>query len=94
MSSTAACLAPTCFISDFLSAPSPLEGEGWGGGYSEYNLTPRNSLAHCVLPPSRSAARIDLPLKGRGERKCDELAAMGIVLEDNKDGTTTPRFVR
>jgi hypothetical protein len=76
------------------SAPSPLEGEGRGGGYPEYNLTPRNSLAHCVLPPSRSAARIDLPLKGRGERKCDELAAMGIVLEDNKDGTTTPRFVR
>jgi hypothetical protein len=89
MSSTAACLAPTCFISDFLSAPSPLEGEGWGGGYSEYNLTPRNSLAHCVLPPSQSAARIDLPLR-RGGENIWQRAPDGqyVVLKDTKDGTT------
>jgi cysteinyl-tRNA synthetase len=30
----------------------------------------------------------DLPLKGRGERRCDELLAMGIVLKDGKDPQT------
>jgi ATP-dependent helicase HrpB len=38
-----------------LSTPSPLEGEGWGGRSAE------------KIPPSRTAARSDLPLKGGGE---------------------------
>jgi len=45
------------------TAPSPLEGEGWGGGYAASD----NS------PPSRSSrtasATIDLPLKGGGDEK-------------------------
>jgi hypothetical protein len=80
------------------SAPSPLEGEGWGGGYSEFLRMQRSQFACRVTPPSRrsrmASAIVDLPLKGRGERKRDELAAMGIALEDTKDGTTTLRSVR
>jgi len=40
-------------------APSPLEGEGWRGGYSDSEKT----------PPTRRAARGDLPLKGGGEER-------------------------
>jgi ATP-dependent Lhr-like helicase len=43
-----------------LRAPSPLEGEGWGGGCD------RNALSR-RLPPSRRASRGDLPLKGGSE---------------------------
>ena len=46
------------------SSPSPLEGEGWGGGY-DANRAPSN------LPPSRQSrtvsAIVDLPRKGGGE---------------------------
>jgi ATP-dependent Lhr-like helicase len=45
-------------------APSPLEGEGWGGGYAAVKSAER-------LPPSRppriSSATVDLPLNGGGE---------------------------
>jgi ATP-dependent Lhr-like helicase len=37
-------------------APSPLVGEGWGGG----------SSALAQLPPTRRASRVDLPHKGGG----------------------------
>ncbi len=37
-------------------------GEGWGGGYGE-------KLARKKLPPTRRASRVDLPLKGGGEKK-------------------------
>jgi ATP-dependent helicase HrpB len=43
-----------------LSSPSPLEGEGRGGGYASNSNAER-------LPPSRTASRSDLPLKGGGE---------------------------
>jgi DNA ligase-1 len=43
-----------------LAVPSPLEGEGQGGGYA----SPSEPLAS---PPSRRAERGDLPLKGGGE---------------------------
>ena len=43
-------------------APSPLEGEGWGGRYSSQSEP-------VALPPSRTAARSDLPLKGGGEER-------------------------
>jgi hypothetical protein len=50
--------------------PSPLEGEGWGGGYAEFPRLPSASLVAQSAPPSRSSrmmsAMIDLPLKGRG----------------------------
>ncbi|MGH6727857.1 MAG: DEAD/DEAH box helicase, partial [Pseudolabrys sp.] len=44
------------------SAPSPLEGEGWGGGYEA-------NSAFAASPPSRRASRVDLPHKGGGEEK-------------------------
>jgi len=40
-----------------MRTPSPLEGEGWGGGLD------RNA------PPSRTASRSDLPRKGGGEER-------------------------
>jgi ATP-dependent helicase HrpB len=52
-----------------LSSPSPLEGEGWGGGYET------NSNA-AKLPPSRTASRSDLPLKGGGEESAGSLLAL------------------
>src|SRR5512139_2183034 len=42
------------------TTPSPLEGEGWGGGYAAGTVP-------AALPPSRTALRSDLPLKGGGE---------------------------
>lgn len=48
-------------LPDTLS-PSPLEGEGWGGGCPSKSNT-------AGLPHSRSASRSDLPLKGGG---CDK----------------------
>jgi len=42
-----------------LAPPSPLEGEGWGGGYGA-------SASSASLPPSRPPAAVDLPLKGGG----------------------------
>ena len=41
--------------------PSPLAGEGWGGGRSRTNDVP--------LPPSRRASRVDLPRKGGDEEQ-------------------------
>ena len=43
-----------------LAPPSPLAGEGWGGGYDA-----RTELV--ALPPSRTASRSDLPLSGGGK---------------------------
>ena len=43
-------------------APSPLAGEGWGGGYSERGLSSNS-------PPSRRALRVDLPRKGGGDKE-------------------------
>jgi putative mRNA 3-end processing factor len=43
---------------DSPSVPFPLEGEGQGGGYTAKSI---------VTPPSRSASRTDLPLKGGGK---------------------------
>ena len=52
--------------------PSPLEGEGWGGGYlSEACLDER--------PPSRIAARSDLPLKGGGEDSRSRTGGLGVT---------------
>lgn len=55
------------------SAPSPLGGEGWGGGYSEFIQMPRTSSACRASPPSRrtrmASAFVDLPLKGGGENE-------------------------
>ena len=48
--------------------PSPLEGEGWGGGYLRKQA-----------PPSRIAARSDLPLKGGGEGRVSGLGNPGIT---------------
>ncbi len=46
------------------SAPSPLEGEGLGGGY-------RPDCDGSDSPPSRSASRSDLPLMGGGVEQSD-----------------------
>ena len=45
-----------------LAPPSPLAGEGWGGGYDA-------NAALAASPPSRRAWRGDLPRKGGGERE-------------------------
>ena len=47
-----------------LSSPSPLVGEGWGGGSREKDT------------PSRRAPRVDLPHKGGGEESVGSLLAL------------------
>ena len=51
-------------------APSPLEGEGWGGGsvFSRFRHAPPSRIAEPVLGPAegRTRGRSDLPLKGGG----------------------------
>jgi hypothetical protein len=45
-------------------APSPLEGEGWGGGYFT-----RSVLGITPLPTAfANAQAVDLPLKGGGKK--------------------------
>lgn len=59
-----------------LAPPSPLAGEGWGGGYDA------NSEA-LNLPPSRPPSAVNLPRKGGGEREIAakfEIAIAGISL--------------
>ncbi len=46
----------------FRRAPSPLEGEGWGGGYDAISKAAK-------LPPSRPPSAVELPLKGGGEER-------------------------
>ena len=51
-------------------APSPLEEEGWGGGYvfCRFRDAPPSRIAEPVLGPAegRTRGRSDLPLKGGG----------------------------
>jgi ATP-dependent helicase HrpB len=50
-------------------APSPLAGEGWGGGYDR-DVAPSNS------PPSRPPSAVHLPLKGGGEVSAGSILAL------------------
>jgi DNA polymerase I len=50
---------PSSAASSAVAVPSPLAGEGQGGGFSDADQT----------PPSRTAARSDLPHKGGGDKK-------------------------
>jgi hypothetical protein len=52
-----------------LSAPSPLEGEGWGGGYI-FGVV----HSHTPLPPLLRS--VDLPLKGGGDKKAKSEALL------------------
>ncbi|HEU5017174.1 MAG TPA: tRNA lysidine(34) synthetase TilS [Pseudolabrys sp.] len=49
--------------------PSPLEGEGWG------------VLQLSRLPPSRRASRVDLPLKGGGDKERPEVCLIRPLLD-------------
>jgi cysteinyl-tRNA synthetase len=61
----------------------------------------RNRVRHIVVDETkvkalvcaRNAARKAQDFK-EGDRICDELKAMGVELEDHKDGTTTWKFVQ
>jgi ATP-dependent helicase HrpB len=56
------------------SAPSPLAGEGWGGGADEDNTPPSR-------PPSLSASAGDLPRKGGGDATTStKQASVGALL--------------
>jgi DNA ligase-1 len=57
-----------------LTVPSPLEGEGQGGGYAQ------NSVLEGA-PPSRRASRVDLPHKGGGEEKKNAAPSLSSVIE-------------
>jgi hypothetical protein len=56
------------FRGNGLSAPSPLAGEGWGGGYSV-----GAAHSHTPLPPLLRS--VDLPLKGGGDKKASEVSS-------------------
>jgi hypothetical protein len=49
-----------------LPAPSPLEGEGWGGGYFSFSEFTATSLPTAF---ALRASAVDLPLKGGGEER-------------------------
>jgi DNA ligase 1 len=62
LSETIALMWPSAPSPRNLSFPSPLAGEGQGGGYAASSVSGNS-------PPSRRASRVDLPHKGGGEKE-------------------------
>ncbi|MEA2976577.1 MAG: ligase 1 [Alphaproteobacteria bacterium] len=74
LSETIALMWPSAPSARVLTVPSPLEGEGQGGGYAQ------NSALEGA-PPSRRASRVDLPLKGGDEEKKNAAPSLSSVIE-------------
>lgn len=63
------------------SPPSPLAGEGWGGGYAANSALPAS-------PPSRPPSAVDLPRKGGGDRAASHaITIASIALIADPGGT-------